>query len=815
MPVLVIFILIVVISLALTFFALSVQSSVRGYVAGEGVWSKKQRDAVFQLHLYAQTRNARHLRQFNAAIAVPLGDGIARRELLKSDFDYEVAKRGFLQGQNHPDDIPGMIRLLRCCAEVPHIKRALYYWSLGDEHLSALQEAARDLRSEIESVAPSARRIGALVTQIQKLNDTVQPFEAAFTETLSEAARWVTRLLFFVTAAIVAVLLALGAYVSWRIVKSVRQSEQQYRVLLNTANDALFVVDRARGVILETNNMAERITGKSAAALIGSNYAALFQDAAERPGALFGPSAQTPNVTRHRILREAGAHVPVEVSYSVTKWEDRPAHLAIVRDISGQVQAEGALRVAANAMENMAEGVVISDAARKVVSVNHAYTAITGYSEAEVIGQMPLYPLARLSDTALHESIWQAVADHGKWQGEFWKRRKNGELYPVWLSISAVRDEDGAIGHYIGVFNDISSYKEYEKRLTHLAHFDSLTRLLNRVAFEQHCHAALERAGQQQTMGALLFIDLDGFKAVNDSYGHATGDELLRTVAKRIRSCVRDHDVVGRMGGDEFTVFLEDLATPNDATAVARKLLPALAERMLCNGYETSVSGSIGISFFPRDASDVQSLLTHADTAMYKAKQNGRNNYHIFSPSLAADARSRLALESSLKLAVERNQLELYYQPCVNLASGIVSSVEALVRWRHPERGLMGPDEFISLAEEIGIMDTLTTWVLRTACTQAMTWQQRGITVGMMAVNISPHNLQDFHFSARVADIIEETGWPASQLCLEITENVLLNGDEPRKILEQLRGMGVQIAIDDFGIGYSSINYLKISRSID
>ena len=809
LPVLAIFVAITIISLALTFFALSVQTAVRGFVAGEGIWSKNQRDAIFQLHLYAQTREPLHLQQFNAAITVPLGDHIARLEVLKADFDYEVTKSGFLQGQVHPDEIPGMIRLLRCCANETHVKRALYYWSLGDEHLLNLQAVSQELQAEINSAAPSPQRIDSMLIRIQKLNDTVQPYEAAFTESLSDAARWITRLLFYMTTAIIALLLALGAYVSQRIVKGVRQSEEQYRVLLNTANDALFVVNSENGEILETNNMAERITGRSVAALIGSDYAALFHQVGNDSSALFGRDEQTPHVTRHRVQRDQGGHVPVEVSYSTTQWQGQPARLAIVRDISAQIQAERALKVAANAMENMAEGVIISDADRHVVSVNPAYSMITGFSEEEVLHQKPFYPLARASDTALHASIWQVVDDSGRWQGEIWKRRKNGELYPAWLSISAARNEDGDIGHYVGVFNDISNFKEYEKRLQHLAHFDELTQLLNRVAFEQACRTALQRAEHGSSIGALLFIDLDGFKAVNDSYGHATGDELLRTVAKRIRDCVRDQDVVGRMGGDEFTVLLENLASPEDAAAVANKLLSALAERQICNGYETAITGSIGISVFPRDATDVQTLLTQADTAMYKAKANGRNSYQVFSSALAADIRSRLNLELGLKHALQKNQFELHYQPCVELQSGTVNSVEALLRWRHPERGLVAPGEFIHVAEDIGIMDKLTKWVLRAACTQGVAWQQRGVTAVLMSVNVSPSNLTDPEFPASVAQILEETGWSASELCLEITETTLMSGDEPRKILDQLQTMGIKIAIDDFGIGYSSLNYLK------
>ncbi|MEO6073265.1 MAG: diguanylate cyclase [Burkholderiales bacterium] len=691
MPILVIFLTITAVSLALTFVALSVQSSVRAYVGGEGIWSKAQRDAVFLLQRYGHTRNLEYLQKFEAAVAIPLGDRVARIELQKSSYDPAAATQGFIDGGNHPDDIPGLIMLFRCCAELSFFQPVVRLWTQGDAQMVALQNLAGILRTQVEAGAP-AHEIQALLNQVESVNDTVRPLEAAFTAALGDVARWVTRLLFFVTSGILALLICLGAYVSTRILKGIRQSEEQFRMLLTTASDALIVVDRDNGTILEANQRAEQMVGRSVATLIGSRYVDYLPLPHEKLININRKADTVPVVTRQTISHVNGQQMSVEISYNNTVWGDRPAHLAILRDISESIRVERELRVAANAMSHMAEGVVITDARCRVVSINGAFSVITGYTQEEVMGTVPSYPASRHHDAAFSRSIWKTVRRTGNWQGEIWNRRKSGELYPVMLSISAVQDEGGHLTHYVGVFNDISTYKEYEQRLRHLAHHDTLTGLPNRTAFDDHCEKALNRAVRHGTQLALLFIDLDGFKAVNDTYGHAVGDMLLQAVAGRITACLRDKDIVARMGGDEFTVLLEDITGAESAILAARKLLAALSEKTPCGDREISVFASIGISLYPDDADDVETLLTHADIAMYEAKNHGRNNYQLFSPGMAVPASTHLTLTNGLKQALDQKQFELHYQPCVDVEGGHITSIEALLsgltrRWarcRHP-----------------------------------------------------------------------------------------------------------------------------------
>lgn len=810
LPVLAIFLSITLVSLLLTFLALGIQSSVRGYVAGEGLWSKTQRDAVFLLARYGLTRDPAYLSRFEQALAVPLGDRAARIELQKPHYDPAIATRGFLQGGNHPEDIAGMIRLFRCCSQISYIEQAIKYWTLGDEHVADMQELARQLKAEIESAAPSEQRIQDILRRLEAVNDSVRPLEAAFTTTLGDAARWVTRLLFLTTASIIFLLIALGGYVSWRILNSIRESEERYRLLLNTANDALIVIDQDSGTMLDVNAKAEQLMGRPAEALIGSAYGDYLPDPSSRTGHTLPVDEGKLKVVRHKIRNiESGRVIPIEVSYSATEWGNHSVRLAIIRDISERVQAERDLRVAANAMSGMVEGVIITDARWRCVSINRAFTDITGYSEADVIGKRPRYPRSRHNDATLLRSIWKAIRKSGRWQGEIWNQRKNGEPYPELLSVSAVEDENGKITHYVGVFNDISAYKEYERRLQHLAHHDALTKLPNRAAFEEHCERALERARRERTQLALLFIDLDGFKSVNDIYGHAVGDRLLETVGQRINGTIRGDDALARVGGDEFTVLLHDIAGPESAAQVAHKLLDVLAQEIQVDGQEISIFASIGISFFPSDAGDVQTLVTHADTAMYEAKNRGRNNVQLFTSDMASDTSSRMLLSQGLKQAIDKSQFELHYQPCVILASGEIASVEALLRWNHPTLGQVSPATFIPLAEEIGLINRIGDWVLRTACEQGMQWLNSGYDPVSIAVNVSPSSFWDPEFPAKIAVALNETGWPADSLCLEITENTIMHKKNPEITLGELHAMGVRLAIDDFGVGYSSLNYLK------
>ena len=801
-----IFIGVTAISVAMTFAAIGVQSAVRSYVAGEGQWSKAQRDAAFLLFRYGQSGDPEYFRRFEERIAVPLGDQLAREEMQKPAFDRKIAAQGFLAGGNHPADIPSLVWLFRCCSHLPRMHRVIDYWTQGDAHILQLQTLARALRAEMQERGPSSSKIEHLLERVEALNDSVHPLEAAFTESLGETARWVSSLLMIFTTTIICLLVALGTYLSLRIIRSIRSSGEQYRTLMHSASDGLIVVDRVSGLVLAINECAERMIGTSAAGLIGAAYDSLFNGSSVN----LQPGFDQTGAQLSSLRTGGGEAIDVEVKCSATPWNGRAAQLAIVRDVSMRLKTERQLRIATNALANMTEAVVITDERFRVVSVNSAFTKITGYSEAEVVGEVPGYLNFRLADKKKLRRILRALQHRGRWQGELRNVRKNGEQYPLRLSLASVPEQDGRVTHYVGIFNDNSAFRDYEDRLKHLASHDMLTELPNRAAFEEAGDRAIRRAKAKGGRLALLFIDLDGFKAINDTYGHAAGDAVLRAVGARIRRLLRTGDAVARVGGDEFNVLLQDdVGDEKDVALLARTLLATVSEPVDFQGQVVALSASIGISFYPGDASEIEALVTHADMAMYEAKSRGRNNYQVFSNQISIAGKARLAMVNGLRQAVERRQFELHYQPHTDMVSGRILGVEALLRWNHPELGLVPPCHFIPLAEEIGVMDAISDWVLRTACTQGARWRAGGISDISIAVNLSPRNFWDHELPARVASVLDETGWMPAQLCLEITEGTMMGRENPEETLKRLRELGVRLAIDDFGIGYSSLGNLR------
>ena len=800
-----IFIGVTAISVAMTFAAIGVQSAVRSYVAGEGQWSKAQRDAAFLLYRYGQTGDPEYYRRFEHSLSVPLGDRIARLELQKPEFDRAVAVQGFLAGGNDPADISSLIWLFRCCSHLPRMQRVIEYWTQGDAHIMQLQELAQELQAEMQSRWPSSIGIGQLLARVEALNDSVHPLEAAFTETLGDNARWISSLLMVFTTTIICLLVALGTYLSLRIIRSIRSSGEQYRTLMHSASDGLIVVDRVSGLVLEINECAERMIGRRTAELIGVPYDSLFKG----PSVNLQPGFDQTGAQLSSLRTDRSEAVEVEVKCSATPWNGRAAQLAILRDVSMRLKTERQLRIATNAMANMTEAVVITDERFRVVSVNSAFTSITGYTEAEVVGEMPGYLNFRLADKKKLRRIIRALQRRGRWQGELRNMRKNGEQYPLRLSLASVPEQDGRITHYVGIFNDNSAFRDYEDRLKHLASHDMLTELPNRAAFETAGARAIRRAEATGGQMALLFIDLDGFKAINDTYGHAAGDAVLKLTGERIRRCLRTADAVARVGGDEFNVLLDEVGDGKEVAGLARMLLTTMSEPVDFQGQTVALSASIGISFYPRDATEIEALVTHADMAMYEAKSRGRNNYQVFSNQISIAAKTRLALVNGLRQAIERQQFELHYQPHTDLLSGRILGLEALLRWHHPELGSVSPCHFIPLAEEIGVIDAISDWVLRTACTQGARWRAGGMSDISLAVNLSPRNFWDHELPTRVARILDETGWPPALLCLEITEGTIMGQEDPEETLKRLGNLGVRLAIDDFGIGYSSLGNLR------
>ena len=481
----------------------------------------------------------------------------------------------------------------------------------------------------------------------------------------------------------------------------------------------------------------------------------------------------------------------------------------VFADITERKQAEEKLRLSATVLEHIADGVMVLDVHGKIVATNPAFTQITGYTESEALGRHSSLTSGTGNDEQMYQALWRDLAETGFWRGELWDARKNGEVYLEWLTVSAVRDDEDAVTHYVCVFSDITKVKESQEKLDHLAHHDPLTALPNRLLVHDRLQHAMARATRDGEQLAVLFIDLDRFKNVNDTLGHHVGDELLKQVASQLAGCLREGDTLARLGGDEFLVLLEDVGGAAGAARVAEKLMRMFERSFTVSGYELFVTGSVGISLFPQDAADLNMLIRNADVAMYQAKARGRNGYAFYAPSMSGEGVERLRLEALLRRAVEKNEIFLTYQPQVEIDSGRLIGVEALVRWQSPEMGLVTPDRFIPLAEDTGFIGQLGQWVLAEACRQMVDWDSAGLRVPKMAVNLSVRQFERGGMAAIVAGVLAETGLEAARLQLEVTESVIMNTGDSLQFIEDLHAVGVGLAIDDFGTGYSSLAYLK------
>lgn len=479
-------------------------------------------------------------------------------------------------------------------------------------------------------------------------------------------------------------------------------------------------------------------------------------------------------------------------------------------DITGLKEAEEHLRLSASVFRNTAEGVVITDPEANVLDVNDAFIRITGFERNEVIGRNVRLLASGSHDADFYRELWQQLLSSGHWQGELWNRRKDGTLFPEWLTISSVAGADGHISHYVGVFSDITQLKQSQAKLDHLAHHDPLTGLPNRLLWTERMEHAIRRAERYDSTLAVIFIDLDHFKHINDSLGHSLGDQLLRKVAATLSGSLRNEDTVARIGGDEFVLLLETVEGPDNAAHMAQKVMALFDRPFLLENQEISVSCSLGICLYPRDGRDPDTLLRNADAAMYRAKEAGRNNYHFYTEELTRKSVERVQLENSLRQAIRDDDLYLVYQPQVSLSSGRVVGVEALIRWQHAQLGMVSPERFIPLAEESGLIHPIGEWVLRTACQQGRVWLDQGIDFGRMAINISGRQIQQGRLPEQVRRLLVETGFPAANLELEVTEGFIMRQAEAAiDQLSELRELGVALAIDDFGTGYSSLSYLK------
>lgn len=498
-------------------------------------------------------------------------------------------------------------------------------------------------------------------------------------------------------------------------------------------------------------------------------------------------------------------------AYTLHLWLQHRRESAWLREQAADLDAANAqLRIAAVAFESQ-DGIMVTDANSVILRVNQVFTKITGYSADELVGKTPRVFKSWRHDQAFYRAMWEAISSTGSWQGEIWDRRKTGEEYPKWLTITAVKDAQGNVTHYIGTQRDLTEQKKAEDTIKELAYSDSLTGLPNRFSLHERLEQALSLAERNKNQLAVMLIDLDNFKTINDTLGHSTGDQLLIQVAQRLSSAVRQSDLVARLGGDEFVVVLPDIDSPTDAASVADKILTAVSAAYPIAGQELRTSPSIGICLYPGDATQSEELIKKADVAMYHAKSNGKNNYQFFRDEIQAAAVKRIALEADLRKALEQQQFVLYYQPQLDLRTGHLSGVEALVRWQHPERGLVPPNDFIPIAEETGLILPLGDWVLEQACRQLATWHANGLNHVRMSVNLAASQFADPRLPLRIEEVLAQTGLPASSLDLEVTESMTMaSPEDAAAMMRVLTGQGLSFSMDDFGTGYSSLTYLKM-----
>ncbi|WP_374585657.1 EAL domain-containing protein [Pseudoduganella sp.] len=500
-----------------------------------------------------------------------------------------------------------------------------------------------------------------------------------------------------------------------------------------------------------------------------------------------------------------------EVLMTTVALDGSSLFYVVVRDISARKQAERTLHLAAQVFENSRDAIVLTDRARRIIALNRAFTDITGFAAQDMLGKPVSLYRSGVHEASFYREVWAQVDASDHWEGESWGRKKDGALFPCWTSISAIRDSAGRVSNYMGIVTDITERKKSEEQTRHLAEHDFLTDLPNRVLLLDRLQLALAAARRNHSQLAVLFLDLDRFKTVNDKLGHAVGDRLLKQVAGRLAHCVREADTVSRQGGDEFILLLADVAGAAGAAHAAETVLRALAEEFVLGEHVAHISGSIGIAMFPADGEEFDKLLKHADIAMYHAKQEGRNGYRFFSSEMNARIVERSSLEQGLRRAVAEQQFELAFEPEVEIASGAVVGMEALLRWRHPELGLLLPERFIDVASEAGLMVAIGNWVLQEACRRARGWQEQGREM-VVSVNLAPSQFMQKDLPRCVGDALRAAGVPARLLELQLTEAMLMQaGAQTGPLLAQLRGLGVRLSIDDFGTGYSRLRQLKDS----
>lgn len=606
-------------------------------------------------------------------------------------------------------------------------------------------------------------------------------------------------------------------------IETLRVSEAKYRSLFENIDQGVIYLD-ATTVVMSANQASEQLIGLSRDVIIGRKFVDSCFKVIKEDGSIF-PEEQQPSmlalrtgkpvegVTMGLFNAERQNYIWVVVN-SVPEFragERQPYQvLMTLTDITLQKQSDSKMNMASVIVNNIGEGIFVTDKDQKIISVNDAFTKITGFTHQDVYGKSAYSLQTNKNNGKADDELSGFAKNMNSWQGEVWRRHKSNMDFPSWTTVSKVKDSGGEVAHYIHVFMDITHFKKAQDHLGFLAYHDPLTQLPNRLLLKDRIDHSLQNAFREGSEAAVLFLDLDRFKGINDTYGHAVGDGLLREAATRIKNLVRKEDTVSRYAGDEFVVFMENIPDTKNPAKLAQKLIDTFNTPVYIKGYRLKISISVGISLFPQDGRDTETLIKNADAAMYRAKKEGRNNFQYYSLELTTEAFEKMSMESALRQSIERHELVLYYQPQVCLKTGKLVGVESLLRWMHPTRGLLSAEQFIPIAEESGFIVALGEWVLQNACIQMRRWLDEGLQIQKMVVNVSAVQLLRSDFVATVERILHSSRLDPSYLELELTGGGFMdNSGHPIKSLNQLVALGVDLTIDDFGVGCFSFNNLK------
>lgn len=732
---------------------------------------------------------------------------------------WQAVRKGWVYAMDHPDEIAELIL-------------AHYSQDKTLEHLLFEAEAMRELMRpdlvEIGHVNPERwRHIADTYVQLGMMPPGYSLIGFLYSqvrEELDASKHRKVRFILYILGGVVTLGIGGGILLlvfNKRLGDQVRKrtaalaaSERSFRAFFELASVGVAQVDAHTGRFRTINRKYCELVGYTEAEMLAFSFRDITHpddleiDRQQRRGLVKG---KIPEFSiEKRYIRKDGSIVWVLLSVSPL-WAlgQKPDNsLAVVQDITKRKLVEEALVFATKVFEHSIEGIVVTDAKGSILQVNPAFSTITGYSAEEAVGQNPRILKSDKHEAAFYQAMWAQLGDEGQWAGEIWNRRKNGEIYPEWLTINAVRNDQGKIVNYVSIFHDITELKRQQEALEHQAQHDALTGMPNRVLLNDRMQMSLTRMTRSDKKVALLFLDLDNFKHVNDGFGHPAGDKLLIELSRRLKAQLRAGDTLARQGGDEFLVLLPEVEGVDDASVIAMRLLESIQHPFQHQDTEYYVTASIGVTIAPNDGNDPDTLIKNADMAMYRAKKLGRNNFQFFTPELDGQAHRRISLESQLRKGLELEEFELHYQPLVSSASGAVIGAEALIRWRHEGR-LIAPGEFIPLAEESGLILPIGEWVVKTAAKQARQWQDEGYRLDI-SVNISSRQFAGQDLVALLREVLAATGLHSGRLYFEITESLLMDDIvKARKILGELRALGGKFYLDDFGTGYSSLSYLK------